>query len=128
MIGTTLPPRFDEENIVYYESSNIEVARVRYGLVEALKEGSCTITAYNHDKTYSYQMPLTIKPKKERIFTNIKTINPSDYSFSATDYEGNYRLMKQIIEEDSAGYDKVVFPKGSVFKLKMPLGTTYNEE
>lgn len=128
LIGTTLPPRFDEENIVYYESSNIEVARVRYGLVEALKEGSCTITAYNHDKTYSYQMPLTIKPKKERIFTNIKTINPSDYSFSATDYEGNYRLMKQIIEEDSAGYDKVVFPKGSVFKLKMPLGTTYNED
>ena len=128
LIGTTLPPRFDEENIVYYESSNIEVARVRYGLVEALKEGSCTITAYNHDKTYSYQMHLTIKPKKERIFTNIKTINPSDYSFSATDYEGNYRLMKQIIEEDSAGYDKVVFPKGSVFKLKMPLGTTYNED
>lgn len=128
LIGTTLPPRFDEENIVYYESSNIEVARVRYGLVEALKEGSCTITAYNHDKTYSYQMPLTIKPKKERIFTNIKTINPSDYSFSATDYEGNYRLMKQIIEEDSAGYDKVVFSKGSVFKLKMPLGTTYNED
>ena len=128
LIGTTLPPRFDEENIVYYESSNIEVARVRYGLVEALKEGSCTITAYNHDKTYSYQMPLTIKPKKERIFTNIKTINPSDYSFSSTDYEGNYRLMKQIIEEDSAGYDKVVFPKGSVFKLKMPLGTTYNED
>jgi hypothetical protein len=128
LIGTTLPPRFDEENIVYYESSNIEVARVRYGLVEALKEGSCTITAYNHDKTYNYQMPLTIKPKKERIFTNIKTINPSDYSFSATDYEGNYRLMKQIIEEDSAGYDKVVFPKGSVFKLKMPLGKTYNED
>lgn len=54
------------DNIVFWESENIHIATVQYGVVEALTSGTTTITAYDSSKTIAASFTLTVSERAEQ--------------------------------------------------------------
>ena len=59
-LSSELPYDIYNDNIVLWESSNPNVARVQYGVVEGVSAGTATLTAYDATKTYSKSFNITV--------------------------------------------------------------------
>ena len=65
-----------------WESSNPNIARVQYGVVEGVSAGTATLTAYDATKTYSTSFDITVIDRVETPLTEaeIYYVNANNYS------------------------------------------------
>lgn len=106
------------ENIVYWESSNPNVASVQYGVVEGIAVGQATLTAYDATKTHSKSFDLTVtKPSVETITTQDTYIVPlAQYQISSTNtnsVDTTNGIQKALDYASANNYKKIVFSKGN---------------
>ena len=59
-LSSELPYDIFNDNIVLWESSNPNIAKVQYGVVEGVSAGTATLTAYDATKTYSTSFDITV--------------------------------------------------------------------
>jgi hypothetical protein len=117
-LSSNLPYDVFNDNIVYWESSNPNVASVQYGVVEGIGEGKATLTAYDATRSHSKSFELTVtKPVVETI-TNAETyiVPLAQYQISSnnTNSVNTTNGIQRALDYASANkFKKIVFPKGN---------------
>jgi parallel beta-helix repeat protein len=116
-LSSNLPYDVFNENIVYWESSNPNVASVQYGVVEGIAVGQATLTAYDATKTHSKSFELTVtKPSVETNTTQDTYLVPlAQYQISSTNtnsIDTTNGIQKALDYASANNYKKIVFPKG----------------
>ena len=117
-LSSELPYDIFNDNIVIWESSNPNIARVQYGVVEGVSAGTATLTAYDATKTYSASFDITVIDRVETPLTEaeIYYVNANNYSIKLnnTDSTNTTNGIQNALNYASAnGYKKIVFPYGT---------------
>ena len=117
-LSSELPYDIFHDNIVIWESSNPNIARVQYGVIEGVSPGTTTLTAYDATKTYSASFNITVIDRVEPPLTetDIYYVNANDYSIKLnnTDSTNTTNGIQNALDYASAnGYKKIVFPYGT---------------
>jgi hypothetical protein len=117
-LSSNLPYDVFNDNIVYWESSNPNIASVQYGVVEGIAEGKATLTAYDATKTHSKSFELSVTlPSVETIPNQDTYLVPlSQYQISSnnTNSVNTTKGIQKALDFAAANnYQKVIFPKGN---------------
>lgn len=117
-LSSNLPYDVFNDNIVYWESSNPNVASIQYGVVEGITEGKVTLTAYDATKTHSKSFDLTVTKQSVETITNQDTyLAPlAQYQISSTNTNSvntTNGIQKALDYASANSYKKIVFPKGN---------------
>jgi len=117
-LSSELPYDIFHDNIVLWESSNPNVARVQYGVVEGVSAGTATITAYDATKTYYKSFEITVIDPTETPLSDVEIyyVNANDFSIKLnnTDSTNTTNGIQTALDFAHAnGYKKVVFPYGT---------------
>lgn len=138
LIAVTLPYTVTKNNanfydkMAYYESSDTDVCTVTYCDVRAEGPGTCTITAYNKDRTLSTSIDVTVVKKKTVKYTgkNTMEITPQkakEYGLSEIDGKSTTDGLKKIVKDaKEKGMKKVYFTKALDLVME-PYGDDYNQ-
>ncbi|WP_338449824.1 chitobiase/beta-hexosaminidase C-terminal domain-containing protein [Niallia oryzisoli] len=117
-LSSDLPYDIYNDNIVIWESSNPDVARVQYGVLEGVSSGTATLTAYDATKTYSSSFDINVVNHMETQLkdADIYYVNVSIYSIKInnTDSTNTTNGIQNALNYASTnGYKKIVFPYGT---------------
>lgn len=117
-LSSNLPYDVFNDNIVYWESSNPNVASVQYGVVEGITEGQATLTAYDATKTHSksFELLVTNPPVETIAETDTYSVPLAQYQISSnnTNSINTTNGIQSALDYASANnFKKIVFPKGN---------------
>lgn len=117
-LSSNLPYDVFNDNIVYWESSNPNVASVQYGVVEGITEGQATLTAYDATKTHSksFELLVTKQPVETIAETDTFSVPLAQYQISSnnTNSINTTNGIQSALDYASANnFKKIVFPKGN---------------
>lgn len=105
------------DNIVFWESGNIQIATVQYGVVEALSSGTTTITAYDSSKTIFASYTLTVSERAEQPIDEADILHVDaeqyDIHLDGTNALATTNGIQAAFDDALLGpYKKVIFPYG----------------
>lgn len=128
-LSSDLPYDIFFDNIVIWESSNPNIARVQYGVVEGVSVGTATLTAYDATKTYSENFEITVIEPTETPLTEeeIYNVDANKYSIKLDNTNSTNTtngIQAALDFASSNGYKKIVFPYGT-YLLNPTVRTIY---
>lgn len=117
-LSSELPYDIFNDNIVIWESSNPNVAKIQYGVVEGVSPGTATLTAYDATKTFMKSFDIeVIDPMEDPLPENeIYYVIPTNYNIKLdnTDSANTTNGIQNALNYASSnGYKKVIFPYGT---------------
>ncbi|MEK3991718.1 chitobiase/beta-hexosaminidase C-terminal domain-containing protein [Robertmurraya sp. FSL R5-0851] len=123
------------DNIVIWESSDPTIAKVQYGVVEGISEGTTTITAFDSTMQFSESFDITVLKDEPTLLSIEETYQVPllEYNISNnnTDSVNTTQGISNALEFGaSKNYSKIVFPKGTylitptVGTIALPSNTT----
>ena len=124
-----LPYDIFNDNIVVWESSNPNIARVQYGVVEGVSPGTATLTAYDATKTYSASFDINVVDRVETPLSEaeIYYVNANDYSIKLNNKDSTNTtngIQNALNYASANGYKKIVFPYG-IYLISPAVQTIY---
>jgi hypothetical protein len=129
VMATTLPFDVLYENLIIWETSDPTVCTVNYGVLQGLKPGTVTITAYDITRTFSDSFTMTVTPVVVQTFTpsEIHDVTATSYGLyldNSHSTETTNGIINALNFASANGYKKIVFPYGTY--LVTPVAGTVN--
>lgn len=127
VMATPIPYDINYSNKVIWESSNLTVCSVQYGVLEGKSVGSAIITAYDTTRTYSKSFQVqVVLPRTDAISTDqIYHVPISDYGIfidNSHSVETTKGITDALSFASHNGYKKIMFPQG-VYLVTPDAGT-----
>lgn len=113
--------RYEDDNLVYFTSSNPNVVRVKNGVLTGLAIGSATITAHAVDSAIVETFTVTVTEPETLVYTSAEVYEVP--SIDTTDEESTTTgIAAALLYASENNYKKVVFPTG-VYYVSPVYGT-----
>jgi uncharacterized protein YjdB len=117
-LSSELPYDIFNDNIVLWESSDTTIAKVNYGVLEGVSQGTATLTAYDSMKNYSESFDVTVTNPTEVIIKAGETFNVSlnDYAIKSDNTNSTNTttgIQSALDYASTNGFKKIVFPQGT---------------
>lgn len=112
---------YNDDNLVYFTSSNPTVATVKNGVIFGRSTGNVTITAHDISNTVSKSFNMTVIPVETLQYTPQEVYNVT--SIDTTDEESTTTgIIAELVYASENHYKKVVFPN-DVYNVSPAFGT-----